>query len=89
MTLIVEHRTLLLKCIQCLCEIQQVYMPGFDLKNTVHLKHLALSDPSHSVHVKLVEGAGRLTQNIIIVSTEGLCAYTEEPADMEEGISTS
>ena len=49
----VEHQTTLVKWIHRFCEIQQVYMPGFDPKNSVHLEHLASSpNTSTSVHVE-------------------------------------
>ena len=51
-TSIVKRRTIILKCIQHFHEIQQLYMPGFDLKNHAHTEHLASTDPSHSVHVE-------------------------------------
>ena len=48
----VERRTTLLKRIQRFREIQQVYMPGFDPKNSAHLERLTLPDTSTSVHVE-------------------------------------
>jgi hypothetical protein len=47
-TSIVERRTALLKRIQHFREIQQDFMPGFDPKDDVHVKH----NPSTSVHVE-------------------------------------
>ena len=50
--MIVERRTVILKRIQRFREIQQVYMPGFDPKNSAHLKRLASPDPSCAAHVE-------------------------------------
>ena len=51
-TSIIERRTVLLKRIKRFREIQQLYMPGLDPKNSAHLERLASADPSHSVHVE-------------------------------------
>jgi hypothetical protein len=51
-TSIVERRTTLLKRIQRFREIQQIYMPGFDPKNSAHLERLSSSNPSTTVHVE-------------------------------------
>jgi hypothetical protein len=51
-TSIVERRTVLLKRIQRFREIQQVYMPGFDPKNSAHLERLSTAHPSSSIHVE-------------------------------------
>jgi hypothetical protein len=51
-TSIVERRTVILKRVQRFREIQQVYMPGFDPKNSAHLERLASSDPSRPAHVE-------------------------------------
>jgi hypothetical protein len=51
-TSIVERRTVLLKRIQRFREIQQVYMPSFDPKNSAHLERLASPDPARPAHVE-------------------------------------
>jgi hypothetical protein len=48
----VERRTALLKRIQRFREIQEVYMPGFDPKNSAHLERSASSNPTSTVHVE-------------------------------------
>jgi hypothetical protein len=51
-TSVVERRTTLLKRIQHFREIQQVYMPGFNPKNSAHLERLTLPNTGTSVHVE-------------------------------------
>jgi hypothetical protein len=47
-----ERRNVLLKCIQRFREIQQVYMPGFDPKNSAHLERLAAPSVTATLHVE-------------------------------------